>query len=270
MGSHREAEVGGQTSDLSSYRGSDPAIRQGESKLGYDRIQGALANVDYHISDTTVGNILRAHGIEPAPQREQTGSWSTFLKAHWGVLSAIDFTTIEVWTRGGLVTFYLLFVMELKTRRVHFAGCTTSPNELWMKQIARNLTDYKDGFLKGQRYLIMDRDRKFCASFRAFLKNEDTQPLRLPSRSPNLNAYLERFMKSIKTECLHRMIFFGEASLRRTVLQYLAYYHGERNHQGLDNKIIDPGREIGQVAGKIERRERLDGMLNYYYYRSAA
>ena len=92
---------------------------------GFDRIQAGLANVGYHISEGTVGNILKAHGIEPAPKRQRTGSWSTFLKAHWDVLAAIDFTTIEVWTKGGLVTYYLLFVMELKTRRVHFAGCTT-------------------------------------------------------------------------------------------------------------------------------------------------
>ena len=108
---------------------------------GFDKIQGALANVGYHISDTTVGNILKAHGVEPAPDRQRTGSWRTFLKAHWAVLAAIDFTTIEVWTKGGLVTYYLLFVMELKTRRVHFAGCTPNPDEAWMKQVARNLTD---------------------------------------------------------------------------------------------------------------------------------
>ena len=96
---------------------------------GYDRIQGALANVGYHISDTTVGNVLKAHGIEPAPDRQRQTTWATFLKAHWDVLAAIDFTTIEVWTKGGLVTFYLLFVMELKTRRVHFAGCTPNPND---------------------------------------------------------------------------------------------------------------------------------------------
>jgi putative transposase len=101
---------------------------------GYDRIQGALANVGYHISDTTVGNILKAHGIEPAPNRGRQTTWSTFLKAHWDVLAAIDFTTIEVWTRSGLVTFYLLFVMELKTRRVHLAGCTPHPNDVGMKQ----------------------------------------------------------------------------------------------------------------------------------------
>jgi len=96
-------------------------------RWGCDRIQGALANVGYRIADTTVSNILKRNGIEPDPDRRQHTSWSTFLKAHWDVLAAIDFTTVEVWTRGGLVTLYLLFVMELKTRRVQFVGCTTNP-----------------------------------------------------------------------------------------------------------------------------------------------
>ncbi len=96
---------------------------------GFDRIPGELAKVGYQICDTTVSNILKAHGIEPAPARKRTGSWETFLKSHWDVMAAIDFTIVEVWTKGGLVTFYLLFVMELKTRRVSFAGCTTSPHE---------------------------------------------------------------------------------------------------------------------------------------------
>jgi hypothetical protein len=97
---------------------------------GYDRIQGALANVGYHITDTTDGNVLKAHGIEQAPDRQRQTTWSTFLKAHWDVLAAIDFTSVEVWIPRGLVTFYLLFVIELKTRRVEFAGCTANPDEL--------------------------------------------------------------------------------------------------------------------------------------------
>ncbi len=232
---------------------------------GFDKIAGAIQNLGHDISDTTVGNILKRHGIEPVRDRGRSTSWSTFIKAHWDVLAAVDFTTIEVWTKGGLVTFYLLFVMELKTRRVHFAGCTIHPDEPWMKQIGRNLTNFEDGFLNGKRYLLMDRDTKFCESFRGFLDDEGIESVRLPPKSPNLNAHLERFMKSIKSECLHRMIFFGEASLRNAVGQYLAHYHGERNHQGLENKIIDPGEEVGQVARKIECRERLGGMLNYYY-----
>ena len=102
---------------------------------GYDRIVGALANLGHQVSDQTVGNILKAHGIEPAPQRKRQTTWKTFIRSHWDVLGAIDFTTIEVWTKGGLVTFYLLFVMEIATRRVHFAGCTPNPDEAWMKQI---------------------------------------------------------------------------------------------------------------------------------------
>jgi len=108
-------------------------------KWGYDRIQGALANLGYHVSDQTVGNILKKHGIEPEPQRKRHTTWTTFIKAHWDVLSATDFTTIEVWTKGGLVTFSLLFVMELKTRRIHFAGCTPNPAESWMMQFANSL-----------------------------------------------------------------------------------------------------------------------------------
>jgi hypothetical protein len=108
-------------------------------------------------------------------------------------MAAIVFTTVEVWTKGGLVTFYLLFVMELKTRRVSFAGCTTSPDEAWVKQMARELTNHEDGFLNGKRYLIMDRDTKFCESFRAFLSKEDVEPVRLPPRSPNMMLTLNDF-----------------------------------------------------------------------------
>ena len=145
---------------------------------GFDRIQGELAKVGYQICDTTVSNILKAHGIEPAPTRQRTGSWETFLKAHWDVMAAIDFTTVEVWTRNGLATCYLLFVMELKTRRVHFAGCTTSPHESWMKQTARELTNCEDGFLQGKQHLIMDRKTKFCEAFQSLLSKEGVQPVR--------------------------------------------------------------------------------------------
>ena len=137
---------------------------------GYDRIADALANLGHELSDQTVGNILRAHGIEPAPSRKRQMTWSTFLKAHWNQLSAVDFTTIEVWTTGGLTTFYLLFAMRLATRQVYFAGCTTNPTGPWMAQIARNLTDAFDGpFRELVQYVLMDRDTKFTAEFRAIL-----------------------------------------------------------------------------------------------------
>jgi transposase InsO family protein len=139
------------------------------------------------------------------------------------VLAAIDFTTIEVWTKGGLVTYYLLFVMEVATRSVHFAGCTPNPDATWMEQIAKNLTNFEDGFLNGKRYLLMDRDAKFCRAFKSILENEGVNPVPLPPRSPNLNAHLERYFGSLKSECLDRMIFFGERSLRNAVAQFVLH-----------------------------------------------
>jgi putative transposase len=238
-------------------------------RWGYDRIQGALANVGYHIADTTIGRVLAEHGIEPAPDRRRTGSWATFLKAHWETLAALDFTTVEVWTRGGLVTVYLLFAMELKTRRVHFAGCTVSPDDTWVTQVARNLTDSGDGFLASKTHLLLDRDTKFSMAFRDTLRAAGVESVLLPPRSPNLNAYQERFFRSLKSECLDRMIFFGEASLRRAVREFLAHYHRERNHQGLENRLIEPDVGVGKTAGTIDCRERLGGMLKYYHRRAA-
>lgn len=236
---------------------------------GYDRIQGTLANLGHEISDTTVGNILRANGIEPVPDRKRQSTWKTFVKAHWDVLGSIDFTTIEVWTRGGLVTYYLLFVMELATRRVHFAGCTPNPHERWMKQIARNLTDAVDGFMNSMRYVLIDRDGKFCPAFHTMLEDSGITPVLLPPQSPNLNAHIDRFHKSIKEECLDRMIFFGENPLRKAIDEFLAHFHGERNHQGLGNNLIEPGKEVGRRDGEVVCRERLGGMLRYYYRKVA-
>ena len=236
---------------------------------GYDRILGALANLGHEISDQTVGNILKAHGIEPAPERKRQTTWKTFLGSHWDVLAAIDFTTIEVWMTGGLVTCYLLFVMELATRRVHFAGCTPNPDDLWTKQIARNLTDAEDGFLQGKRYVLMDRDGKFSPAFQGILQSAGVDAVLLPAKSPNLNAHLERFHRGLKEECLERLIFFGERMLRNAVVQFLEHYHGERNHQGLANRILVPGEEVGRSSGEIQCRERLGGLLRYYHRKAA-
>ena len=155
--------------------------------------------------------------------------------------------------------------MELKTRRVHFAGCSPNPNERWMTQIVRNLTDPVNGFLLGTHYVLMDRDGKFCPAFRTVLNAEGVQPLLLPPRSPDLNAYIERFFRRLKSECVGRMIFFGGTSLRRAVRAFLEHYHAERNHQGLGNHLIEPNDRVGATDGRIECRERLGGILRYYY-----
>jgi transposase InsO family protein len=236
---------------------------------GYDRIQGALKNLGHTVAPTTIRNILRRRGLEPAPLRKPKIAWKTFLKAHWSSLVAADFFTTEVWTSRGLVTFYTLFVIDLATRAVHIAGTTTSPDTAFMKQIARNLTDVVDGFLNAKRFLIMDRDSKFCPTFRQMLQDAGVRSLRCPIMAPNANAFAERWVRSIKSECLDRMIFFGVNSLRRAIAQYVEHYHAERNHQGLENTIIQPGSEVGLTDGRILRRTRLGEMLDYYHRRAA-
>ena len=232
---------------------------------GYDRIVGALVNVGHRISHQTVANILKSHGIEPAPDRDERTSWKTFLKAHWETLAAIDFTNVEVWTPRGLVTFSLLFAMELKTRRVHFAGCvTTSDGGKSMQRMAMNMTDCEDGFLTGKSHVIMDNDTRFSKAFCEILSDVDIRPVKIAPRCPNMNAYIERFMKSTKYECLNRMIFFGERSIRNAVKEYLKHYNAERNHQGLNNQLIIPLERPPDMDDPIETVERLGGMLKHY------
>jgi transposase InsO family protein len=236
---------------------------------GYDRIEGALKNLGYHVADSTVANVLKEHCIEPAPDRQRTPAWSTFLTAHWNSIFATDFTTVEVWTRNGLVTFYVLAVMHLKTRRVHIAGITPSPNSTWMKQVCRTLTDDEDGFLKDASHLIVDRDTSFIAMREFIDTHTDTEVVLLPPKSPNLNAYMERWFRSLKSECLDRMIFFGRKSPENAVREYVEHYHSERNHQGLGNELIEPLKSVGAIAGKVECRQRLGGMLKDYHRRAA-
>ncbi len=175
----------------------------------------------------------------------------------------MDFFTTEVWTVRGLVTYYVLFVIYLETRRVHFAGATSNPDGSFMAQIARNLTDAVDGFLAGHRFLICDRDAKFTARFRLLLEDAGVKMILTPRQAPNCNAYAERFVLSIKAECLQRMIFFGGSSLRRAIHEYLDHYHSERSHQGIGNEVID-GR-TGTSEGEVRCRERLGGLLKHYY-----
>ena len=180
------------------------------------------------------------------------------------VLTATDFFTAEVWTRAGLVTYYVLFFVRLSTRRVHIAGMTPNPHEDWMVQTARNVSMIDTGFLQAGDYLIHDRDTKYCAKFIETLEAVEIKSVKLPARSPNLNAYAERWVRSVKDECLSKLILFGEASLRRALSEYLAHYHGERNHQGKGNLILFPsGGPPG--TGPIRRKQRLGGLLNYYH-----
>jgi transposase InsO family protein len=227
-------------------------------RWGYTRIQGALANLGYTVGRNTIKRILAENGIDPVGQRPT--SWKSFLRAHWGAIAATDFFIVEVVTWRGLVRYFALFVIDLKTRQVEIAGIVASPDGAWMAQIARNLTDGEDGFLLHCRYLIHD-DPLFTKAFQETLESSGVRSVRLPSRSSNLNAYAERFFRSIKSECLAQVIPIGEAHLRRAVREYVEHYHGERNHQGISNRLIDSCGDELRRSGSIERRERLGGLL---------
>jgi putative transposase len=200
------------------------------SGWGYDRIVGALANLGHHVSDQTVGNILRRHGIAPAPKRSQVTTWKDFLSAHMNVLAGCDFFTVEVLSWRGLVTYYVLFFIHLESRRVALAGITRHPEQHWMEQIARSATDEEWGYLHPCHYVLHDRDSKFCESFRSVLAMGGVKTIPLPAKSPNLNAFAERWVRSVKQECLSKLILFGDASLWRVLTEYCTHYHSERNH----------------------------------------
>ena len=237
---------------------------------GYDRIVGALKNVGYRVSDQTVGNILKRHDLPPAPQRKKTTTWREFIRTHQDLLVGTDFFTVEVWTRCGLVTYYILFFIQVESRRVHIAGMTPHPNEPWMTQIARNSTMTEWGFLIPGQHLLHDRDTKFCSTFQETMQAAGVTPIKLPARSPNLNAHAERWVRSVKEEALSKLILFGEGALRKVLNEYAAHYHQERNHQGKGNALLRPlARQESLGIQPIHTRERLGGLLKYYHNKAA-
>ena len=253
-----------------AWCGPTPTARASPA-WGYDRIVGAVSNLGLKVSDQTVGNILRRHGILPAPKRRETTTWRAFIAAHMTVLAGVDFFTVEVLTWRGLITYYVLFFLHLETRRVSLAGITRHPTEEWMVQMARNAIDEASGRLRQHRYVLHDRDTKFCAEFRKTLAAGGVKCLRLPPRSPNLNAFAERWVRSVKEECLSKLILFGEGSLRTALTQFQEHYLSERNRQGKGNVLLFPAAdELPKTSGpSIECRERLGGLLKYYHQRAA-
>jgi transposase InsO family protein len=201
---------------------------------------------------------------------QKTTTWREFIRSHMDVLWATDFFSTEVWTLGGLVTFYVLFFIKLDTREVHLAGITSSPNAVWMEQVARNLTMDEWGVLKPGQYLIHDRDTKFCEAFQQILDGAGVKRLPLPPHSPNLNAIAERWVRSVKSEALSQLILFGERSLHHVLSEYLTHYHTERCHQGLGNVIPFPARQAANDhEGPITYHERLGGLLKSYERKAA-
>jgi putative transposase len=204
-----------------------------------------------------INRILQEYGIDPAPIRGKRMPWSKFIKEHLGAIVGMSFFTVEVITLFGLLRYHMLFVIDIGSRVVDIAGIGRDPDGRWMAQMARNLVYMEDGFLRGKRYLILDRDPLYTSAFRKILKGAGVNVVRLPARSPNQNAYSERLVHSIKSECLDRIVPLGEGHLRRGISEYVAHYHHERNHQGLENALIDGRTENLAEGGAIVRRDRL-------------
>ncbi|MFH0901577.1 MAG: integrase core domain-containing protein [Pseudomonadota bacterium] len=234
-------------------------------RWGYRRISNVATSLGHKVAKTTVGDILEAAGIEPAPERGKGMSWSAFMRIHWDAISSCDFFNVEVLTMRGYVRFQVFFVMRIATREVEIAGISPDINGTWMLQMARNLTDAHDGFLLGMKYLVHDRDPLFTRAFHDLLGASGVKCKRLPAKSPNLNPHAERFVRTAR-ETLGQHIFFGERHLRYVLSETMKHYHAERHHQGLGGQLIWP--EIANdnlnLDGRIQCRERLGGLLKFY------
>jgi len=244
---------------------------------GYSRIVGALQNLGVKRTKTTIANILQKEGIKPTPERHHL-DWNGFLKSHWEVLCATDFFTTEVWTWKGLVRYHVHFIIEVATRKVRVTHISCQWNESIILNVFRGLLDGIDGELLRKRYLIMDRDPLFTMALRRLLKSCGVNPVRYRPGEPLMNIYAERFVKSIKHECLDRLIFVGEESLQKAVREYATHYNEERNHQGIDNNLINPrpgtvipvgDPQAVEHHAEIVRTGRLGDMLNFYQKKAA-
>src|SRR5450759_194339 len=240
---------------------------------GYTKIRDALrTGLKIEIGRTTVASILAEEGIEPAPEREKKRTWKQFMKMHWESLYACDFFSVEALGISGTVRYMVFFVIKIKSRAGEIAGIEVDPGGEWLKQIARNLLDPDDGFLRGATHLIHDRDPLFTEGFTGILRSGGVKCVTIPASSPNCNPHAERFVKTIKYECLNHFIFFGERHLRSVVKEFMSHYLAERFHQGIGGQLVK-----GQAGsandnggnGAVVCRSRLGGMLNYYHGKAA-
>jgi hypothetical protein len=233
---------------------------------GSRKIHGYLKYLGYKVSRSAVQSILISYGYDPDPERKYNTTWNEFIRSHMDVICATDFFSVELVTPRGLVRYFVMFVIELSTRRVHIAGITNQPTAVWTKQMARNLTNYEDGFLQGKRYFIHDRDPVFNQEFQDIIESAGIECIKTPAQSPNLNAFAERFVLSVKSECLNKLILTNPKQLEYVLEQYRQYYHAERIHCGI-NGLIEP--RVNRSDGQIYCVERLGGLLKSYHRKAA-
>ncbi|MCE5340861.1 MAG: integrase core domain-containing protein [Planctomycetaceae bacterium] len=232
-------------------------------RWGYQKITDQIMYLGFKISESTVKNILIENGYNPEPDLTVKATWWQFIKSHWNVLAACDFFTIELLVGRKLIRCTVFFVIELSTRKVFFAPIKPQPDGMYMEQVAKILTDYEDGFLKGKKYLIHDRDPLYTDGFHNILKSSGVKPVKLPPRSPDLNSYAERFVKSVKSEYLDHLILSSVKQLEYALNSYRDYYHHERIHQSL-GMIIEPIHKTDEDS-EIVCIKRLGGLLKSYH-----
>ena len=233
-------------------------------RWGYKKIRDQVVYLGYDISKSSVKNILIENGYDPEPDLTVRSTWHEFIKSHWDVLAACAFFTIELLVGRKQVRCTVFFVLELSTRKVFFTPIKLQPDGVYMKQVAKILTDVEDGFLHGKRYLIHDRDPPYTTEgFHEILKSSGIEPVKLPARSPDLNCHAERYVKSVKSECLDYLILSSVTQLEYALGQYSEYYHHERIHQSLGS-LIEPKHPIDDTA-EIVCIERLGGLLKSYH-----
>jgi len=233
-------------------------------RWGYEKIKDQIEYLGFKISKTSVKNILIENGYDPEPDLTVRSTWHEFLRSHWDVMAACDFFTIELLIGRKLIRCTVFFVIEFSSRKVFFAPIKLQPDGKYMKQVARILTDSEQGFLKGKHYLIHDRDPLFgTEGFHDILRSSGIEPIKLPAKSPDLNSIAERFVKTVKYECLNYLILSSVKQLEYALTQFQQHYHHERIHQSL-GRIIEPKHEIDEAAD-IQCVERLGGLLKSYH-----
>lgn len=238
-----------------------------ETGFGASKVHGELKKLGLDkVSRTTVLNILRKHGLEPGPARGE-GSWADFLKRHASTLWACDFLSAKVWTVRGQVDVFILFFIHVDSRRVHVAGITAHPDRPWMVQQARNLSMFFADQPVKPKMLIRDYDSKFVPEFDAILRQEGIEVKKVGPQAPNLNAYAERWVQTIRLECLDHFVVLGEEHLRHIVSTYVRYYNELRPHQSKDNLPLSqtPASRARNSSPKgIVCDEFLGGLLKHY------
>ena len=236
---------------------------------GYGRICGELRKLGFEIHWQTVRRVMLDLGLLPDPDRPYKTTWKTFLASHWESIAACDFFSIEAWGLKGLTRYMVFFVIDLSTRKVQIAGIHADPCEKQMLQWARNLTDAEDGFLKGKRILIHDRDPLFTKKFQETLRGAGVRCLKMPRWSPNLNSFSESWIRAAKRDCLDKIVFFGEKQVRYVVEQYVEHFLTERPHKGLEYRRPVEPEAPPPLDGPVKCHERIGGLLKSYYREAA-